>query len=578
MLCPHCGNEMPDESKVCPACGEEVTSAPTEEVAETVTHEEETPKKKKFRFPIKWLITAVVAVVAVVALILNMDTIVGTVIKIFGSDTAYYRYVELNSLKSNADTMSGYYGMLLNTLDNESQKVDGTARLVVGEDVLELLQEREIDIGFLNELELSFSGNVKDQKASLDLALSLADGDPFALAMILDSVSGNAFLSVPSVKEEYVQIGADLTQTFGLPVTVTERLKEPTFAKELVEVLPTEREVNELLDRYATILLDEVEVRKAEETTLTIEDVQQTCTALEIDITKDVLERIANAVLKEAEADEKLRGYLTRVQTFLEERGLIENTDLNAAFIQALEDGFDRADDMLKDATDKRAAVITTYVSQTHRILGRRITTEKTDILVASVQKSNRYATKVSVKDRFSLVGSGTVRGNVKTGEYMLTVDGVDTMEIALTDVDFGKAAAGYLNGKVRFTPKRAMFERLGLDREKAITAAFMNLSLEIGLETDKVESHIELSLCKDEMAIIGVVIDMKNSRGETVELPENAVELADREAVEAWLDSFKGETVLDKLQNAGLPQEVVELLKNYKTFIPMGGQGSNED
>jgi hypothetical protein len=122
------------------------------------------------------------------------------------------------------------------------------------------------------------------------------------------------------------------------------------------------------------------------------------------------------------------------------------------------------------------------------------------------------------------------------------------------------------------------LFERLGLDREKAITAAFMNLSLEIKMQTGKSEQHLEFSICKDEMAIIGVVIDTKTARGDDVELPENAVELADREAVTAWLDTFEGETILEKLQHAGVPQEVIELLQNYETFIPMGGQGNNEN
>ncbi len=577
MLCPQCGKELAEECAVCPDCGAEITPVPLEETEqEGVADVETTPKKKKFRFPTKWLITAVVAVVAVVALILNMDTIVGTVIKFFGSDTAYYRYVELNSLQGSVDAVSGYYGAVINTLNKESQKLEGTARLVVGDDVLELLEERGTDISFLNELELSFTGNVKDEKAALHTALSLAEGDPFMLALMLDFANGTAVFGVPSVRDEYAQMSVDLVQSLGLPAEVTERLKEPAFALELVQALPTEREINELIERYATIILDEVEVRETKETTLTIGDVQQPCTALEIDLTDELIGTIGNVVLTEVEKDETLRGYIGRLQTFLKDHGLIENYSLSDAFNRAIKDALRRVDDILDEAGDKTAAVITTYVSQTHRIIGRRITTTKTEILFATVQKGNRYATEVSMKGRAALIGSGTRRGNVKTGEYEFTLDGVKMMEITLTDFDMGKAADGYLNGNIRFTPKRAMFERFGLDREKAITAAFMNLSLEFGFQNTKSDSHVEISVCKDEMAIIGVVIDMKSSRGETVELPENTVELADDEALTEWLDSFEGETILEKLKNAGLPQEVVDLLTNYKTLLPTGGQNAN--
>ena len=101
MICSYCGKEITDDSVFCAYCGKE-TAAPAEEAVteeavlsaeEAVTEEtvlsaeEDTPSiaeepraPKKRRFPLKWLIAAVVAVVAVGALLLNMPIVLGRIL------------------------------------------------------------------------------------------------------------------------------------------------------------------------------------------------------------------------------------------------------------------------------------------------------------------------------------------------------------------------------------------------------------------------------------------------------------------------------------------------------------------
>lgn len=586
MFCTQCGKDVAEGCAVCPACGADVVAAVAEETAQEISAqhtadtevltateetpvEEGTPKKKKRRFPIKWLITAVVAVTAVVALILNMDTIVGTVIKIFGSDTAYYRYVELNSFDDGVNLLCGYYGTAVESLNKENQKVDGTARIVVGDDLLELLEDKNVDIRFLNDLELAYAANTKDDATLVDLALSVAGGDPLMVSLMLDFAEGSAFFGVPSANDEYVQMDADFLEELGLPAIFAERLRDPAVAQELAAALPSERELRDLMDRYFTIVLDEVEVNAASETTLTIGEIQQSCTALDLDITGDVMGRVGNAVLNAARTDEELRGYIERLQTFLDEREWSEEVDLYASFSAWIDTERERVDDIADDAAGETVAAVTTYVSQTHKIIGRRIKTDGQEIFVATVQKGGKYATEVNVNDHVTVIGSGARHGSVLEGAYELQVDGVKMMEITLSDFDMWRAAGGHLNGSIRLTPKKALFEHFGIESEEASTASFMNLSLELQFQNSKSERRCEVNILKDEKVLLGLALDSHIGRSETVELPEEAVEITETDELKEWFESFEGDTVLDKLENAGMPKEITDFLALYMVFIP---------
>ncbi|MBE6767565.1 MAG: zinc ribbon domain-containing protein [Ruminococcaceae bacterium] len=617
MFCSYCGKEIAEGAAFCDGCGKAtaVQDVPVEEAPATVMAGETTvlsenmippvqqeghamqpdavfpteepvpavemvPAPKKRRFPLKWLIAAVVAVAAVVALLLNMSTIVGTVIKTFGSDTDYYKYVELKTVKSGTDTVADYYALIKESFTDNEKKVQGSFRPVLGEDAKELLQDylpAEMKLDWLNDLKISYTGNYKDNVLLFELAVAVADGDPLKAIAILNSTDGKVFAALPSVSDTYLEFGmndatAPETDGDGMavapPVMSTnsllgEWLTDPELADDLREVLPTDKELDKLLDRYLALVLDMVEVSASKDTTLSIEGVEQTCTESTITITQKQCSDILIAVLNEAKTDKDIKAIIADVQKLVEERVEGEEIDLYDAYTKALDEALTSLKDAENEATNETFAAMTTYISKQHEIIGRRITVAGTEVLYyATAQKGSAFATEMTVGNAAKLSGKGTKKGDVVSGEYDVDVQGTVVAKLTVKDFDEGKAEDGYLNGTFRITPKKALFEMMGMDEDAALMIGTYDPSLEFVMKNSKNASEMAINLYKDESLLFGLVSEGKTSKADKVEIPENTVDGTDEEALMNWLEQIEGDTVEEKLRSIGVPEEIMDVLE----------------
>ncbi len=649
MFCSYCGNEVAEGSAFCPHCGSAL-SAPAQPVEQTVTAGEtvvlsenmippvqqetyapqqevfaqpytaqpeayvteqnavfpaeqyvavEEPAPKKCRFPLKWLIAAVAAVAAVVALLLNMSTIVGTVIKTFGSDTDYYKYVELKTVKSGTDTVTDYYALVKEAFTDNEKKVQGSFRPVLGEEAKELLQGMpegvELDwlndlkiLDWLNDLKISYTGNHKDGAYMLELAVAVADGDPLKAIGILNSADGKLFAALPSVGDTYLEFGQNSTADSDMdaadegmavvpPVMSTnsvlgELLTDPEMMDEVREVLPTDKELDKLLDRYLALVLDMVEVSAAKNTTLSIDGVEQKCTESTIEITQKQCSDILIAVLNEAKNDKDIKAIIEDVQKFAEEKVQVEDVDLYAEYTKALDDMLQGLKSSENNATNEVFATMITYISNQHEIIGRRITVMDTEVLYyATAQNGSAFATEMTVTNAAKLSGNGTRKGDVVSGEYDVEVQGTVVAKLTVKDFDEGKAEEGYLNGTFRITPKKALFEMMDMDEETALMITTYDPSLEFVMKSSKNESEMAINLYKDESLLFGLVSESKTSKADAVTIPENTVDGTDEEALMNWFNEIEGDTVVEKLETIGVPEEIMDVLN-----LLMGGSNKS--
>lgn len=618
MFCSYCGKELPEGAAFCSQCGkalavQEVTveetpaaevlaeepavaaeettvvqetdvmqqdaTFPTETPAPAVETAEE-PAPKKRRFPLKWLIAALVAVVAVGALLLNMSTIVGTVIKIFGSDTDYYRYVELKAVKNGTDTVADYYGLIKDTFTDDEKKVQGSFRPVLGDEAKELLKDlpADVNLDWLNDLEVSYTGNYKDNAVMLELAVAVADGDPLKAVGILNSTDGKLFASLPSVSDTYLEfdmnsaVAPDSDVSEGgllvVPPSMSANsvldgfLTDNDLMDDLRDVLPSDKELDKLLDRYFAVALDMVEVSAADKAVLTIGGVEQKCTVSTIEITQKQCLDIVAAVLREAKSDKDIKSIIADVQEFIDEKVKDEKIDLYAEYTAALDDMLASLKSSEDNATNDVFAVMTTYISQQHEIIGRRIALADAEVLYyATAQKGSAFATEMKIANVVKLSGKGTKKGDVVSGEYDVEVQGAVLAKLTVKDFDEGKAEDGYLNGTFRITPKKALFEMMDLDEEAALMLTTYDPSLEFVMKNSKNASEMAINLYKDESLFFGLVFESKTGKADTIVFPENTVDGSDEEALMNWLDQIEGDTVEEKLESIGVPEEIMTLL-----------------
>ncbi len=577
MLCPFCSREIVDDSVFCAYCGKDVSAASVSVAAavEVIPHEETQPTETvaaaspKRRFPVKWCIAAVVAVAAVAALVLNMSTLVGTVVKTFATDTEYYKYVELNTLKSGTDTLTGYYTLLRDAVCNNEKKQQGTVRPVLGEALLETLPE-ESAWEELNGVTLSYTANYKDNAWMLELTADEAEteGDPFRVVGIWDIVGETLFVGLPDVNDSFLswspsdgEEGKDLTVPPRGTVGWNEWLQDTALAEDLRAALPTGKELDKLLDRYLTTVLDKVTVTAAARTVLQVGGVQQECEKITVTVTEKQWVDIALTVLNGAKKDSEILAVLQEAQGFFDKRD-IADVDLPAMYNQAVEQALKQVQTAQISATDNTLFTLISFVNTQHEVIGRRVSVKGHEqFSYLTVQNGNAIATEWSVGNGMKFVGNGTRRGNLVSGEYTLLQNGTALATLQATDFDIVRAMEGYMNGTVRVIPTATLFERLQLDADVLSTNT---VALELVAKTSKSNHHVTLNVYQNDTLRLGLVLENKTGRAETVTFPENTVDAADQEAVDAWLEGVEGETLGEKLQGIGMPQPLWELLNTW--------------
>lgn len=546
MICKHCGKDIVDDAVFCSFCGKSVEKAQPAVQAVPVNEPPTPPKKRQFL--VKGLVAAGVAVAAVTALLLNMETLTGTFMKTFYSDTEYYKYVELKTLKGDTDTLSGCYAQYKDVLGDPEKKIEGSLHPVLGDGAAELLGDA--DLAWLNDLSISYTGNFKDDTLTWEAAFSFAEEDPFTVITLLNRAEDRAFLGMPAVSEEYITTDPDKVT---LPSGLERWLSDPAFVQELKAAFPTERELDKVLDRYLAIALDMVEVHTAESTTLSFGGVEQKCTAAELVISQKQAIDILTAVLTEARDDDEVREVLEQTQALLAQRGQTDG-DLYARYRTAVTDMLNQLRAARKTAGDETVVTVTTYISSRHTVIGRRVTVQGKEVLYyANVVKDSRCATELRIPNVISLGGVGTLKGDVISGEYDVTLRDNAAMKLTVTDLDLGRAKDGYVNGTFCAVPNAALWEKLGANNAFLQKLAAHEPTLELTLATSRNRCDATVYAYKGESVLIGLEFDGKIGRAETVELPENTVDIS------AWLDGAEGETVQEKLTNAGLPAPLYE-------------------
>ncbi len=629
MFCKNCGKELAEGAAFCAECGQPVTQEapaaetpvaeipvemPAEEAASAVPAEDVTavaqaddgaalqeaaspaetpapvveeapavPVSKKRRFPFKWAIAAAVAVAAVVALVLNMGTIVGSVIKTFGSDTDYYKYVELKTVKNGTDTVTDYYGLFKDTFTDSNQKVEGSFRPVLGDDAQELLELLPVDmeLDWLNDLKLSYTSNIKDDTMMFELAVAVADGDPLKAIAIMNKADGKLYAGLPSVDDTYLELDMNVATDTAEDVmdsdmgivapTVSNNSVLDTFlgdtelTDKLSELLPSDKEMDKLLDRYLSLVLDMVEVESAESVILKIDGVEQSCTESTITVTQKLCADIMIAVVTEAKTDKDIKAIIDDAQKFLNEQKLDEEIDLYTEYGKAMDEALAVLADLKATASDEVFAEMKTYISKQHEIIGRRVEVSGREVFYyATAKKGSAFASEMIVANAVKLSGKGTEKGDVVSGDFELEVNGEAIIELTVKDFDKSKAEEGYLNGSFRIAPKKALLEMMGAGKEATLLLSTYDPSLEFVAKNSKNATELAINLYKDESLLVGLVFESKTSKADKVTIPENTLNVTDEDSVMEWFNQIEGDTVSEKLETIGVPDEIMDILNVF--------------
>lgn len=582
MFCTQCGKQVPDDQLFCDGCGAamrssdasapvepeppKVVEAPAVEEADNVTITLNTgdggkpPKKKKKSGLLGLGVSIAAVVVAAVLLIFNVGAVKSLYNRTVRSPEDYQKVVQKEALQ---DTVTSEYGEFLETLSaNSTAAVSSEMHLKVNEDILSMLENASGmgDMSWLSDVMLNMTAIQDENLTQMDLGLGLKNTEIAALRMIMDVADdGMIYLGLPGLSDQY--LSADLAEMTGYAAPMS--MQQFTTA-DLLKILPDEDTFETLVDRYSELVLSQIVNVEKKAKTVSCNGAEQKVTALTSTITAEELAKILTDVCETMADDQEIRTILENAEDVLTDAGL-EADDLYDAFREAM----DMVVDELKDAdpSDDDYVTLVTYVDYSDNIVGR-------DVTITSDDEEMEILQYLSLTDGdktgFSLVipeadieieGEGTRKGDKVNATYSLSVDGMDVGKLELEDV---VNTDDVLSGTYSIRPSSEVIE--AVFGGSGVPSSLIGDSFALVFEVNCTEKAGEMAIRLENSgsALVSLEIKAEQVDSNKVSVPSKTIDVNDMTAGEDFLMSIDFEKLISKMEEAGIPSELVSIVSYY--------------
>ena len=560
------------------------TQMPENENPNASEPKETEEKEGGVKIPKKFLILGT-SIVAVVALVLSFmfvpalrrfwenniyRPIAGSLVKTFASDEDYFQFVE----KQAFDSYGGYinaatnvYGTIMDTTARDTY-VDASLAFRVSDKAYEFLEEAtgsDIDFGFINEAKFEISGGQKGDLVKMDTAIKINGQTLFDPSVLVDMDKEEIFISILSLSDKYLKTEAD-----GISEFAADGDYSIFQSKELRKALPDDDELDAFVTKYLNIALGELTQVSVGEEELEIGDIEQKLTAVEVEFTEEIGMNMIKAILEEAKKDKKIKGYINDLAKLIEEEDLYDELDAEDVY-EDFVDGIDDLLDELEDAdpSDDVLFILIDYVDSTHKIVGRALVVgDDSDAdpvaFYATVHNKKNYAFELSVPMAgISVTGEGVDRGGVLTGEYVVTANGQDVIEIAVEKFNTNIIGEGKIKGKFTFAPSKDLIKSMGLNGIEYEGISVADLALMLDLDVAPKKADITVGLLVDEEEFVGATLAYKIGGAPKFKTPSDK-KVIDIDDAEDYLESINLDKFIKKLKKAKLPEEIIESVEDF--------------
>lgn len=598
MFCTKCGKEIQEGNAFCTNCGAAVMGAaakpePAPQTPPVKAPQEEfilgsaaeVPAKKKFSPKILIPIGIVAVVIAaVLAVVLNW----GSISQLFGgsmkpgdptgeatdpsesttetvdnsqmSDAEYMRYVESQSAGNLMNAIGGAYGTLLQPHSAGSVE----AELHIGSDLLSMLEEsyrnstgEDMDFSFLSYITLSGDFRQQGSLAQSDLGLLLGNTRILTLNVIMDTAGQTLYLACPELNDDFLMA----------PIDTPEGMAGLSDMSALLEALPDENTFRSLLGRYIDIVFANLDQVTRSTETLELDGLKQDCTVLTVRIGQEDVWKAAKAVLNEAKEDPELKDLIENLGSFVNAGNDDEPVDAYQAFTDWVQNALEELDSEDEFNTENYFNLIT-YVDGTDTVIGRELR------LCQSGTVRDLFSCKTVTSGdefRFELVldsgreDAGGVRidgaGTAKDG----TTDGTCTFSLLLNgqyqEMLIAEVSGDGSNGTIRLEPTAALMNMIVFGGDNA--GFLSDIALELEYNISDTHASYQLKLLASDVFLAGLKLSASyGTAEEEIRVPDYSVDATDPDALQAWLQNLKFDTLLANLKTAGVPQQLVEWLE----------------
>ena len=453
------------------------------------------------------------------------------------------------------------------------------------------------DISWLNDITLANTVSFTDGKEGLLMKVLLNDNQICSLEYYLDPESQDVYMRIPELSDKYFKTNlkeAADQQASNIESDIDELTPDDTdvdiptdnFASaysdsislsaslmsDLSSALPEASVIETLLDKYGSMLFDNLTEGESSQETLTAGDISQDCTVYEGQISSADAVKTATELLEAAKSDSDIESILN---TWNDKLSSDEN--LYESFTTAVDKGLNALKDT--DTSDSEDSYLSTkiWVDENGRIAGRALEIQEGDtttpILTWQMPENGSdfgYLLTIASDDinTYSLSGSGQIDGDKLNGTYELSLADSISAIIEVKDYDTVSAKEGNLNGNYKIT-----FPSSDTDNEDDYYSSILeNFALVLDLNSEKDSGSVALSI-ENAGSTLGT-LSITGGAGEAVEIPDLAslkdVYDANNDDMNAYAATLDFTSIMDNLSKAGVPDEVI-------TYILSGGSATED-
>jgi len=554
MLCAKCGKEIPEDAILCPECGEQVNTE-TENNQEV---QEDTMVSKKPNKSLKFIIAGAVALVAILLVVFNLSSLEGFFVKAFASDATYFKYVEKKAFENYTSDVSSVYGTYMEAMGTTDGS-KGALEINVGDDALKLLEDslegiygKKLEMDWLNTIAFKVAGNVDDKVQQMDFALAIDDKEILDMDMIMDMDKQKMFFAILNLSEQYVGVSMDEYTEEDVDVF------EFYANEEIMEALPSEKEFNNLLNKYIKIVIDNMDNVEKSKDTIEVDGVEQKVTVLVFHLDSQTIYEIGEDILNEAKKDKELKKYIEDVAKAAGEE---DTKKVYEDFVASVDEALKTIQE--EEYDNETLLVLTDYVNANHEVVGRRLEVEDEEVFrYVTAQKGKKFATELECYG-VTLTGKGTDSGKELNGEYAITYEGSDIGNITIEDYETDKVKEGYLNGTFSFVPSSDLLKLMGLDTVSIATISVAKPEIQLVCESSKKSAKMELNVNNDGKLFAGITVDSEIAKSSKIKVPTED-KIVDVENIDIWAESLELDKITAALRETSIPTELIDLLESY--------------
>ncbi len=526
---------------------------------------------------IKVALLSVLAVVVVLGVLafLFWDNIINFTAKTLKTPEEYYAYVEETNIEKTASSVYAFINVDKMTNDYKIG-TKGSFKVETGEgiaDVYNLILGSASELEWLKSVEFQIESNSSKDIADGKLSGLLNGKEIIGVDFVADSKNGDIYCSIPLVTDKVIKISAeDLKSVYGeeQPDDILSAFNNESMEK-FLKAIPSEEVFKKILSHYVDVAIKNIDGVEKTSEDLSINGVTQSCTVISYEMDEADFKKIVKAVLVEVEKDKDIEKI---IRDFSKAIGEDEN-ETYEGFKKAVEEYIADMENVVEYSFDREnKTVIKNYVDGTGKIVARQIKDNMSEMFVGIIRKGSEIATELRFVDEFAdeeesfkFSGKGIIKSNKLYGSYTIYENDDELLKIGVDKFDLKALdTEGKISGEFSVSAGGRIDKLLdGMDKKVASFVESLKIKFIAGDNSGDLEIYSKDKLC------VKFAVKAEETAYKAPVLPDESkvISVSDEEALMKVFENFDPQTLIDKLKEAGLPEDL---------FGGMGGSADSDD